>query len=427
MKTIIRTSPFFGLLSMLLLCLSSTTHAQELRKEGRYYVAEITKTFTVKKGGTLRIYDIRGDVSVKTWAKNEVQVHEIIKMDVYTEAEAKAALERTKSSYEQSGDIIEIGGERYGRDWIKSNFKVTVPKVFNVDIQTRGGDLAVSQLKGDVDIKTSGGEITLNDIDGIVEAKTSGGDIEVVNSKKRVNLKTSGGDIKLVNIGGPLNAKTSGGDITLRGSEADADLHTSGGEIYLIDVGGEVKAHTSGGEIRVENTKGSVEVHTSGGEIELRNIGGTVDATTSGGDIQGRTIHGSAKVSTAGGSIELEDVKGGVRAKTAGGDISVEMTLMDFKKEHSVDLRTAGGELTLYIPEKLPATIRAEIKISDRWEDYNIYSDFPLTSSEDTKQESGRRRRGRRIIRSEGDINGGGDLIELYTTDGDIHIKKLKK
>ncbi|MFQ5677654.1 MAG: hypothetical protein ACE5G1_17325, partial [bacterium] len=127
---------------------------------------------------------------------------------------------------------------------------------------------------------------------------------------------------------------------------------------------------------------------------------------------------------------ELQDVKGGVEAKTAGGDVKVEITLQDFKKGHAVDLRTAGGEIVLHIPEKLPASIRAEIEISDRWENYNIYSDFPLTSSEDSAREGSkhrRRSRRRRYIRSEGDINGGGDFIELYTANGDIHIKKLAK
>jgi hypothetical protein len=418
---------FWGLLPLLLLFLSSTTPAQELRKQGRYYVAEITKSFTVEKSGTLRVSGIRGDIQVETWDKNEVRIHETKKMDVFTEAEAKETLERSKSSYRQNGNIIEIAGERYSRDWIKSKFKITVPKVFNVDLQTSGGDLTVSQLVGQVDLKTSGGEITLKDIDGIVQAKTSGGDIEVINSKKRVTLKTSGGDIELESIGGPLIAKTSGGDISLKGSEADVDIRTSGGEIEIVDVGGKVKAHTSGGQIRVENTRGSVNVHTSGGDIELRNIGGMVDASTSGGDIEGRTIGGSTTVSTAGGSIELKDVKGGVQAQTAGGDITIEITLTDFKKEHNVDLRTSGGELALYIPEKLPATIRAEIELTDRWEDYNIYSDFPLTISEEPGREKGRSRRGRRIIRSEGNINGGGDLIELYTTNGDIHIKKLRQ
>ncbi|MFQ5769504.1 MAG: DUF4097 domain-containing protein [bacterium] len=429
---LLKTSVLYktGFIGLLLFNFSSGTYSQELKKEGRYYVAEITKNFTVKKGGTLRIYDVRGDVHIDTWDKNEVLVHEYKKMDVYTEEEAKTVLEESKSSYQQRGDVIEIGGEPYSRDWIKSNFVIKVPQVFNVDVETRGGDLSVSQLVGDVELSTSGGEIDLDSIDGNVNARTSGGDIEVTDSRKSVTLKTSGGDLVLRNIGGPLIAKTSGGDITLKSSKDRVELHTSGGDIEISDAGGEVKAHTSGGEIDVTSTQGSVTVHTSGGDIKLGDIGGSLDASTSGGDIDGRTIQGGAEVSTSGGSIELQDVKGGVQAKTAGGDITVEITLTDFKQDHRVDLRTAGGEISLYIPEKMPATIRAEIEITDRWEDYNIYSDFPLTSAEESggeHRERSRRYRSRKFIRSEGEINGGGDLIELFTTNGDIHIRKLRK
>lgn len=407
--------------------LNSLAHAQEIKKEGRYYVTETIKNFTVKKGGTLRIYDILGDVRAETWDKNEVVVTEFKKMDVFTREEAEIVLEKSKSSYRQRDNLIEIGGEYYSRDWIKTDLKVTVPRYFNLEIETRGGDLEVSRLTGKVDLATSGGDIVLSDIDGEVDAKTSGGDVVVRNSTQRVNVRTSGGDLELENIGGPLTAKTSGGDITLIGSNDRLDLHTSGGDIEIRDAGGEVRAQTSGGDIDIVNTSGSVRVHTSGGDIEFRNIGGYLNASTSGGDIEGRKIDGGAEVATSGGSIELQEVNGGVRAKTSGGDIYVEITLTDFEKEHRVDLRGSGGEIKLYIPEKLPATIQAEIEITDRWEDHNIYSDFPLTSTEESGRERGRRHRGRKFIRSEGDINGGGDFVELFTSNGNIYIKKLRK
>ena len=417
---------------LILIVQNSDLVSQELRREGRYFVAEIHETFEVRGGGTLRIYDIRGDVEIESWNKNRVEVIEFKRMDVSTKDEAETVLRRLQTRYEQRGNTIEIAGEHRRGDWVKSNFEIKVPKDFDVDIETSAGDLSIRELAGDVRLKTSGGEIRLTDIDGAVDAKTSGGDIIVINSTDRVTLKTSGGELELQNIGGPVIARTSGGDIKLTSSEGRVDLHTSGGDIEIRDAGGDVKAHTSGGEIDIDNTKGAVEIHTSGGDLELRNIGGSLDASTSGGDIRGRSIDGRADVSTSGGSIDLEDVNGGVRAKTAGGDINVEVTLKDFRKDHRIDLRTAGGEITLSIPEDLPATIRAEIEITDRWEDYNIYSDFPLTSSEEhDRQEKRRNRRrrsrSRRFIRSDGDINGGGDLIELFTTDGDIHINILHR
>ncbi len=425
MRTRVFVNVMFFTLILGLMTITSTVNSQELRRDGRYFVAELEHNFKVQKNGTLRIFEIRGDVGVQAWAKMEVLIKEVKKMDVFTRKEAETVLDKSKSSVKKEGNVIEIGGEYYSRDWIKSSFTIMAPASFNVEVDTRGGDISISDIDGGLGLKTSGGDIKIDNIGGEVKARTSGGDIKVFGSKKDTFLKTSGGDIELNDIGGDLEAKTSGGDIMLKKSSGNVELHTSGGSIEIVETGGYVKAHTSGGDIEVDNVKGDVDVHTSGGDLELKNIIGTLSASTSGGDISGWQIYNSVEVSTSGGDIELKDIKGGVRGKTAGGDIEVEITLTDFSVEHSIDLRTAGGEISLTIPEKLPARIRAEIELTDRWEDYNIFSDFPLTSSDENKNRTGFGRR-KRFITSEGSINGGGDLIELFTANGNIHIKKLR-
>ncbi len=412
---------------VVLMLSSSLLFSQDIKKSGRYYVSTITKNFTVKQGGTLRIRDVRGDVRVTTWDKNEVFIREHKKMDVYTEAEAKTVLKKSQSGYSFQNNVVEIAGENHRRDWIKSKFDIQVPHLFNVEIQTNGGDIEVDALQGDVEMKTSGGDISLQDIEGTITGNTSGGDITIVKATKEVTVNTSGGDIDLSAIHGPVQANTSGGDIRVKDMGDKLELHTSGGDLELVDIKGSVAASTSGGDIEVNHVDGNVEIKTSGGDMDIREVGGTLEASTSGGDISASVINGFTRVKTSGGDIEVQGLNGGIEAKTSGGDISVEMTLSDFRKDHHVNLRTAGGKVMLTIPAKLPATIHAEIDNSDRWEHYNIYSDFPLTSSEEqSESESSRRHKRSRYIRSDGKINGGGDVIEIYTTNGDIHIRKAK-
>src|SRR3990172_4987495 len=238
---------FVYLMTAVCACLMSEMQAQELRKEGRYYVADITKSFKVDAKGALRVYEVRGDVTVQAWQKNEVLINETKKIDVFSIDEAKKVLKETESSYRQQGSVIEIGGEYYHRDWIQSTFVIKVPAGFDVEIQTDGGDVWVADINGTANLSTSGGDISLENIGGVVDAKTSGGDITVGNSKKDVTVKTSGGDLELINIGGVLIAKTSGGDIELKDSKGSVELHTSGGDIGISNAGGEVRAHTSGG------------------------------------------------------------------------------------------------------------------------------------------------------------------------------------
>jgi len=403
--------------------LSGILPAQEVKKSGRYFTATLTQNFTVGKGGTLTVQDIRGDVVIESWEKGEVFIREFKRMDVYTKKEAQTIVEKAKSSYRQRGDNIDIHGERYQRDWIESRLEIKVPRVYNVNVHTNGGDIEVGGLTGRVELRTSGGDIELRDIDGTVEAVTSGGDIFVMAVTQAVTIKTSGGEIRLQDVRGDVIGRTSGGDIVVRGTTGSVELKTSGGDIRIRDVAGKVAAHTSGGDIEVMGAEQDIEVSTSGGDIELNRLRGSVEASTSGGDIEANAVSGYARLYTSGGDIEVRRLTNGIQAKTAGGDISVEMTLTDFSRDHGVEMRTAGGQLELAIPNRMPATILAEIKVSSRWQDYNIYSDFPLTSTDDTGR--GERSRGR-YLRSEGDINGGGDRIELYTADGDIYIKKLK-
>ena len=151
----------------------SKVQSQELKKSGRYYVAEINKTYEVGDGGRLIVSEVRGNVEVTAGADGQVIIHEIIKMDIFTREEAEAAVRRSKSSYLQKGNVIEVGGGYHRRNWIQSEFDISVPASFDVEVETRGGDIEVGGVNGNVELSTSGGDITLKDIGGEVEVEFS--------------------------------------------------------------------------------------------------------------------------------------------------------------------------------------------------------------------------------------------------------------
>ena len=417
----------------------------DLRKEGHYYVATIEQNFEVKPGGKLLMEKVNGDISITSWNKNEVHIREIRKMDVFTKGEAETALEKANVGYRQEGNTVIIGGASYYRDWMQSTFTIQVPAKFSLDVSTQGGDIDVNSIEGEIklatsggdidladitgnaDVKTSGGDLSLKKINGELVAKTSGGDIDASDISASASVATSGGDIELTGIKGAVKATTSGGDIDVRQCDSEVSLNTSGGDITVSGVGAGLHASTSGGDIDVRQVKGEISLNTSGGDIQVSGTGGPLTVNTSGGDIEAQNIQIGAKANTAGGDIELGDVKGFIEANTAGGDIEGQITLEDFSKDHHATMNTAGGDLTLTIPANMPASIRAKIKIRDGgWEDYNIYSDFPIKIESDSstdEDKSWRRREGE--IQASGDINGGGDLLQLETVNGNIYIKKL--
>ena len=84
---------------LIMLMAAMALQAQDLRKQGRYWVGTLDKTFKVETGGTLVVERVRGDVIIKTWSKNEIAVHEIKRMDIFSKDEAVAAMEESESGY----------------------------------------------------------------------------------------------------------------------------------------------------------------------------------------------------------------------------------------------------------------------------------------------------------------------------------------
>ncbi len=395
--------------------------AQKLSGSSGDYQTVVQKEFSVQPGGKLVMENINGDVSVHTWTDNRVKIEETLRIDVFTKGEAEEIIARAQSSYSAQGNTVLVHGLD-GRHRLEQRFDIMLPQKFDLSVQTSGGDIQVDELAGKVDLTTSGGDIELTTITGGVDVKTSGGDLTFKNIEGPILANTSGGDVTITNINGESEIKTSGGSIVVTDAKKNCQLHTSGGDIEIRNMAGDLRGFTSGGDISVIGCSGKVEMKTSGGNLVLENLKGRVDAATSGGDIQGKGFGAPVTVATSGGDVDLSDVQAAVTAATSGGDIEVEITLKDFSQPHGVELRTSGGDIRVSLPEKIPANIIAEIRLNreDRmWKRYDIYSDFPLSK---TQTEEDRRQ----VIRSTGEINGGGDQILLQTSGGNIHILKTK-
>ena len=408
-------------LPIALLFCCATGYSQELKGSNGNFTAKIEKSYDVSPGGSLTVKKVVGDFTIKGWTKNVVEITQEIRIKSYTRGEADEVYKRVLASYSISGDKVRIEGDNNGNR-MNNTFTINVPEKFNVEVGTSGGDIDLSGVEGEVELATSGGDIEVMDTAGRVKVSTSGGDLKFSSISGPITGSTSGGDIDLQDIFGEGTFSTSGGDIRLKNATNRVRLSTSGGSIKVATVTGDLGANTSGGNIDVRDISGDCSVNTSGGDIDLNDIKGLLKANTSGGDISGANFDKKISVNTSGGDIKLDNVKAGVSGNTSGGDVTVIMTNTDFSQDHSVDLRTSGGTIKLTIPEKMPATINAQIKTSRRNYErkrYDIYSDFPLTKTKPDEY-------GKVIIKSEGDINGGGDLIRLETSGGDIHIKKAK-
>jgi hypothetical protein len=208
--------------------------------------------------------------------------------------------------------------------WLREvEYRVTVPRKFDADLETSGGPISVSDLTGEVNARTSGGSLNFNGIDG------------------------------------PVNGRTSGGSITLEGGKGRAVVHTSGGSIRITEVAGDVDASTSGGGISIERASGRVRAHTSGGSIEVREATGAIDASTSGGGVTASLLgqpKEECRLNTSGGSISVslgKDIHVDLDASTSGGRVWTDFPVPrnGDRDRHQRELRAPlnGGGPLLYL------------------------------------------------------------------------------
>jgi DUF4097 and DUF4098 domain-containing protein YvlB len=183
---------------------------------------------------------------------------------------------------------------------------------------------------------------------------------------------------------------------------------------------------SSNGAIRVEEIQGNARLETSNGGIRLRKVNGRLEAKTSNSSIEANDLETDAVLRTSNGSIQLDHVKGAVEANTSNSRIQAVMfspkpqAPLRFETSNgSIDLNfdtlqgnpvratTSNSSITLRVPPNIKAALRASTSNS------SISSDIDVVTHGDISKSH-----------LEGDINGGGPLVQLSTSNGSIRIVK---
>ena len=180
----------------------------------------------------------------------------------------------------------------------------------------------------------------------------------------------------------------------------------------------------SNGQIRVEDVEGDSRLETSNGAIRLRKIAGRLDARTSNGAIEGGDVEGAAVLRTSNGAIRMDRIRGGVQASTSNGPINIAMMAppagerLEFTSSNgSIELgfdELPGNELRVStsnasITLRLPSTTKARIRAAT--------SNSSITNELDVDTHGATNKN-----RLEGELNGGGPLIHVTSSNGAIRL-----
>lgn len=205
---------------------------------------------------------------------------------------------------------------------------------------------------------------------------------------------TSVGDVSVGEILGPARIQTGAGEIELGQVYGDCVVGSLGGPLDLGDIMGVLTATTGAGDIQVRSAKEGGHISTDGGMIRVLYTGGPTTLESGGGD------------------IVVRQAAGPVEAHTKSGDITI--TADPNQNTQRFQARTAQGNIVVNLHPKFAADIEATIVTSDP--QATIHSDF--NGLQIQRDQIGKKVR----VRATGKLNGGGERIELYAEDGDIHI-----
>jgi DUF4097 and DUF4098 domain-containing protein YvlB len=361
-------------------------------------VADKNGQFSTSAGLQLRVAADQGDIHILTGDSSKVSYH----VHLETEASDRNAQDILNAYVltarsEADGVMLISRSPRLGWGhhlWV--TLEVTVPRNYNLNLSTNGGNIQIADIQGRVSATTDGGNISTGQIGG------------------PARLITDGGHILAKNVGGDLTAQTGGGDITVGSVAGSAILRTGGGHIHVASIAGSGRLDTGGGNISLEHAGAGLVVSTAGGEIEVGEASGLIRARTGGGGIRVAKSLGPTELDTGSGSVYLTQVQSAVRASTGAGGITAWFG-PDARLTSPCRLAAGEGDIVVYLPKKLAVTVDAQVELGGG---HRVIVDpaFPL------KVTYGEADEGSQAVRAEGALNGGGQTLVLRTVSGNIRL-----
>src|SRR5687768_13879557 len=129
-------------------------------------------SFRVNSGGVAHVRTELGSIEVETHGGGTVEAEVYRRVPTDDKDEVARVLENFEVGFDQKGNEVFVTARRQNRGWmfrdsrLKVRIVLKVPRSFNVDLRTSGGNISVADLSGEVDVRTSGGNLTLGRING---------------------------------------------------------------------------------------------------------------------------------------------------------------------------------------------------------------------------------------------------------------------
>jgi DUF4097 and DUF4098 domain-containing protein YvlB len=217
------------------------------RERERDQEARMDTTFAFTRGGIVDLSLISGDIIVRAWSQNQVQI--------------RAFLERGRISSDITSSRVTLNARSTSGRVGEGRFELQVP------VGTR------------VVARGTSADIVIDGVQATVEARSTSGDIRVTGASDRVAVESVSGDVYASEVTGSVSAGVVSGDVEIVGAKGDISVTSVSGDISLARIDSrDVRTESVSGEVEFDGTidrAGRYEFHSHSGNIFMRIPEGT--------------------------------------------------------------------------------------------------------------------------------------------------------
>jgi DUF4097 and DUF4098 domain-containing protein YvlB len=223
---------------------------------------QMDTTVAAQRGQRLQVNASGGDVTVRSWNRDAVQVQT-----------STPGRQRVEVSVSPTSVTVRTQGRHSPRTQV--DLRISAPVWMPVTVSGVNTSAKVEGIRAPISVETVEGEIDVSGGDGLISLRSVQGSVALRGARGRISVNSVNEDVQVSNSTGEIMAETVNGEILLDGVDAPTvDASTVNGDIAYagpIRNGGRYAFSTHNGDITLTVAEGSsanVAVSTFNGEFE---------------------------------------------------------------------------------------------------------------------------------------------------------------
>ena len=241
--------------------------------------------------------------------------------------------------------------------------KIDLHLPFNTNLRgtIKNSDLTISKVRGTIAINTESTDSDLNNLNGNINITTRGGNISATKLSGEMELTVVSGDINIFDCDANSMLTMDNGNIFINGLKGNLLSNTTLGETLVSNYEGESSVfNINVGNLKINKSKSNINATIDIGSVNINNIQGATTIFTGKGEINLNNIIGDVNCNTNFGNVNGINLFGKINANSELGDIEINKGYNSFLKDHSVNIATKRGSISVRLPSDLPYAINSQ-------------------------------------------------------------------